>query len=87
MDKPASLIFIWLGLLGLLALTVAASLTLQGPVGLAVSLAIAFSKASLVFWFFMHLDRMGGLERIAAIGAMLWLSILLAYVAIDYMTR
>lgn len=87
MQKLLSPFLVWIALLVLLAMTVAASFILRGPTGLAVSLGIAFAKAGLVYWFFMHLSRRGGLERIAAIGAGAWIAILLAYVVVDYLTR
>jgi cytochrome c oxidase subunit 4 len=81
------LALVWLALVMLLAATIAASFILKGPVGLAVSLAIALAKASLIYWYFMHLREEGGLQRIAALGAGAWLLILIAFLSVDYATR
>ena len=87
MQKAASPILVWLALILLLAGTVGASFVLKGPVGLAVSLAIACAKAGLIYWYFMHLKEEGGLQRIAALGACAWLLILIAFLSADYATR
>lgn len=73
--------------MGLLALTVAASFVLTGPLSLAASMSIAAAKAALVYWFFMHLREEGGLVRLAAIGAIAWLMILFLLVGADYAGR
>jgi cytochrome c oxidase subunit 4 len=52
-----------------------------------VSLGIAFCKAALVLWFLMNLRAEHGLIRIAAVGAAIWLLILLLLSATDYAAR
>lgn len=81
------LVFVWAGLLGLLALTVGASLVLTGPVSFATGMGIALAKATAIFWFYMHLREEGGLIRLVAIGAGAWLLILFLLAAADYTTR
>lgn len=81
------MIFVWLALLLLLAVTVAASFVAAGGVNVAVSLGIAFCKAALVFWFFMNLRAENGLIRIAALGAVTWLLLLLLLSGTDFATR
>jgi cytochrome c oxidase subunit 4 len=83
--KP--LVLVWAALMGLLALTLGASFVFTGPLSLVTSLGIAFTKAALVFWFFMHLREEGGLVRLAAVGAGVWLLILFILSAADYTTR
>lgn len=81
------LVMVWLGLLVLLALTVTASFVLTGPMGFAFSIAIALAKASLIFWFYMHLNESGGIVRLIAVGAIVWLAILILLTSTDYATR
>lgn len=87
MTKTASIAIVWAILLALLALTMALSTVLTGPVGLMVGLTIATAKAGLVAWRFMHLNEQPGLARIAAFGASAWLTILFAMTGLDYLTR
>jgi len=87
MQRTAHFMLIWLALVFLLATTIGASFVLHGAVGLVVSFGIAGIKAGLVYWFFMHLNTTTGLNRLAALGAVVWLLILLAFVSIDYLTR
>ncbi len=51
------------------------------------ALAIAGFKATLVVWFFMHARSSPRLTWIVAFGGLLWLLILLALTASDYLTR
>ncbi|MGK6312286.1 cytochrome C oxidase subunit IV family protein [Neorhizobium sp. DT-125] len=87
MQKTASFVFVWFALVLLLAATVTASFIWRGAAGLAVSLGIAFAKAGLIYWHYMHLSEEEGLQRIAALGAGAWLLILFAFVCADYLTR
>lgn len=87
MQKTMTLFIVWLALMWLLAATVTASFLLKGPLGLTVSLGIAFTKAGLIYWHYMHLNEEDGLQRIAALGAGAWLSILIGFVFVDYLTR
>ncbi len=83
--NPLVLIFVML--LVLLSVTIAASFVLSGPIGLAVSLSIAALKSALIYWRYMHLNEETALNRIAALAAALWLLILLGFLFIDYWTR
>jgi cytochrome c oxidase subunit IV len=76
MQGTRPLFLVWIALVVLLALTVAASFVLTGASSLAASLGIAAGKAALVAWVFMHLREEGGLVRAVAIGALAWLLIL-----------
>lgn len=87
MDHTRNLLLIWVALLGLLALTVGASFVLTGPLSAAASLMIALAKATLIFWYFMHLREERGLVRLFAIGGSAWLLILLLLLTADYATR
>lgn len=87
MTRYRPLLIIWVMLLLLLGLTVGLSFALTGPASLAAGLLIAAAKAGLVYWFFMHLDEESGIIRIAALGALFWLAILLLISASDFATR
>jgi cytochrome c oxidase subunit 4 len=86
-DAFRSLIAVWGALMALLAATVIGSFLLTGPSSIALSLGIALAKVALVFWFFMQLRRESGLVRVFAVGAAVWLMILLALTGTDYATR
>jgi len=87
MSGIQSTILVWLALLVLLAISAAASFVFTGPLNLLISFGTAALKALLIFWFYMHLKEEGGLNRIFAIGAMVWLVLLLALPAVDLVTR
>ena len=52
-----------------------------------VALAIAVCKASLVVLFFMHAKYNKGLSRIALVGAIFWLGIMITFTLSDELTR
>jgi cytochrome c oxidase subunit IV len=77
---------VYVALLALLLLTVAAAYVKLGPLNIIVTLVIAGVKAWLVVMFFMHLNHGALLTRLIAIGSFIWLAILLAGVLMDYMS-
>ena len=81
------LCIVWLGLLGLLALTIASSFLPLGPVLPFVSYAIAAAKTGLVLWFFMELKDDTGLDRVALAAGFVWLTFLMTLVSSDVLTR
>jgi cytochrome c oxidase subunit 4 len=87
MASIRAIVLVWIVLLLLLAATVGTSFIATGVLSIAASLGIAFVKAALVFWFFMNLRAENGLIRIAALGAVIWLLILLLLSATDYAAR
>lgn len=83
-----ALIQVYLGLLVLLALTVAVSLTNLAPgLSATISLLIAGAKASLVLVFFMHLNIAHPKIRFFAFATLLWTAILISLITADYLTR
>ena len=77
-------------LIGLLALTLATTLIARADLGawhLPVALAIAAAKTLLIALYFMHLRWSPGLLGLVALGAVLWLAILLGGSMDDYATR
>jgi cytochrome c oxidase subunit 4 len=87
MSEIRSSILVWLALLVLLAISAAASFVFTGPLNLLVSFGTAALKALLIFWCYMHLKEEGGLNRIFAVGAIIWLVLLLTLPAVDLITR
>ena len=76
--------------IGLLALTLATTLIARVDLGawhLPVALAIAAAKTLLIALCFMHLRWSPGLLGLVALGAVLWLAILLGGSMDDYATR
>jgi cytochrome c oxidase subunit IV len=57
------------------------------PLNVLVALAIAFTKATLVVLFFMHVKYSGRLIWLAVCGALAFLVILLSVTASDYLSR
>ena len=78
---------VYLGLLGLLALTALAARLPSGPWSLPVALTIATAKLVLIFLFFMRLRAQGGLIRIFAVAGFFWLGLLGTLAFSDYLTR
>lgn len=85
--RIASSATVWMMLLTLLGLTLAASFVFSGLTGLIIALTVASIKAALVLWRYMHLREVSGLLRIAALGAAFWVFVLFAFVTADYLTR
>jgi len=52
-----------------------------------LALAIAFTKASLVLYFFMHLRESAKIIGFTAVGGFVWLSLLFIFTFADYMGR
>jgi cytochrome c oxidase subunit 4 len=74
-------------LMVLTAITVYASSVDLGPYNIAVALAIAFCKASLVVLYFMHVRYGSNLTKVVVIAAFVWLALLLVLTMSDFMTR
>ena len=80
-------IFVFVTLLILTATTTAVAFVDLGPGNTIVALAIAFVKATLVALIFMHLKWSPRLTRLAVVGGLFWLAILLALTFSDFATR
>jgi cytochrome c oxidase subunit 4 len=88
-EQPALRTYITVYLLLLVGLvaTVAVAFVPLGSVNLMVAMTIAFAKATLVVLFFMHVLYSPKLTWMAVVAGLVWLSILLALVSADYLTR
>ena len=80
-------IFVFVALLVLTATTTAVAFVDLGPGNTIVALVIAFVKATLVALIFMHLKWSPRLTRLAVVGGLFWLAILLALTFSDFATR
>lgn len=78
---------IWLGLVALLVLTIVTAFMPLGSLGTAANLGIAAAKAFFVAMFFMHLRQSTGLNRMASVLGLLWLSLLLSLTVGDLLAR
>jgi cytochrome c oxidase subunit 4 len=69
------------------ALTTAIAFVDLGPMNVVVMLLIAFTKATLVILFFMHVKFTSRLTQIAAASGFAWLAIMIGLTLSDYLTR
>jgi len=81
------LVLVWVALMALLTTTVAVTFAPFGAWKPVLNMAIAFAKAGLIFWVFMHLREQKWLARLVAIAALAWLLILLGLTQTDLLTR
>jgi len=70
-----------------LAATVAVAYMHLGGATIAITLLIAFAKAALVVIYFMHVRDSPALNWLAIAAGLVWLSILLSFVLLDYASR
>jgi cytochrome c oxidase subunit 4 len=82
-----TLIFAFLGLMVLLALTVWGSFIDVGTWRATVAVVVAIAKALIVMIFFMHLRTSNRLTWAVAGAGFFWLSILLVLTIGDFVTR
>jgi cytochrome c oxidase subunit 4 len=80
-------VLVWVGLVALLALTVALTFAPLGPFRLTASLVIAAAKAGLIAWVYMGLAKADGVIRLAAGVALLVLGILFVLTGLDFAVR
>ena len=82
-----ALLLAWLGLLALLAITVATAYQPLGSLNTVLALTIATAKALLIATVFMELRERGGLMIAFAAAGFFWLAIMLWLALADYLTR
>ena len=86
--SPVSLyITIFLSLMVLTALTVAAAFVNLGQFNFLVALIIAMFKASLVIWYFMHVKYQSKLTKLTVATGLFFLMILLTLTMVDYSSK
>jgi cytochrome c oxidase subunit 4 len=78
---------VYVGLLALLAATVAAIYINLGPFNIVLTMAIAMAKAFLVVTFFMHIRANARVIWIYAMLGIIWISFLVGGTLTDVLTR
>lgn len=74
-------------LMGLLALTIAVAQVDLGWGNVVANLGIAFAKALLILWVFMHLREATAMLRLFSVAVLMWLLILFILGLGDWVTR
>jgi cytochrome c oxidase subunit 4 len=80
-------VFVFLALIVLTVTTVLVSKLELGEFNFVVAMTIAVIKASLVVWFFMHVNRSSSLTRLFVFAGLFWMAILLVFLLSDYISR
>lgn len=78
---------VFLALMVFTGLTVWAAFLDLGPFNDLAALAIAFTKATLVVLFFMHVRHASRMAKITVVAGFLWLAILFGFTLSDYFSR
>ena len=78
---------VFLALLALTATTTAVAFVDLGPWNTVVALGIAFIKATMVVFIFMHVKWSRPLTRLTIAGGLFWLAILISITFSDFATR
>jgi cytochrome c oxidase subunit 4 len=85
---PLKVYFAVFGALMVLTATTVFVATIDlGPLNLAVAMAIAITKATLVILFFMHVKYSGNMVKVYVAAGFLFFAIMLGITLSDYMTR
>ena len=80
-------ILTYVGLMALLAITVASTFVPLGAGNSLVNLAVAVAKAALIGAVFMHLRRSGMLVSLAVVVLLFWIAMMYGMTLNDYLTR
>lgn len=87
MTETAQRILAYVGLLGLLGVSLLATQLALGPGRIALHVLIAAAQSFLVAAVFMQLRESSPLVRVFAYASLLWLLILFGFMALDYVHR
>lgn len=85
--SPRTYVLVFLTLLALLILTIAAAYIDLGPLRTPVALAIAVAKALLIILFFMHVRYSSRLTWAFVGAGFFWLLLLMVLTMSDFATR
>ena len=80
-------ILVFAALISLTITTIVVARIDLGEYNFIVAITIAVIKASLVVWFFMHVNRSTSLTKLFVGAGLFWLMILLVFVLSDYLSR
>ena len=78
---------VFAALMALTLITVAVKYVELGRLNLIIAMGIAFTKASLVVFFFMEVKQSSALTKLFIGGGLFWLSILMILTFSDYLSR
>jgi cytochrome c oxidase subunit 4 len=85
--SPKTYLLVWVALLILLAVTVAAAYIHLGWLNPVVALGIAVTKAVIIILFFMHVRYSSKVVWVFVGAGFFWLGILFVLALSDYLTR
>ena len=85
--RPPTYAVVLISLIVLTAVTVAAAFQDFGFLNDVIALGIAFTKATLVVLFFMHVKWGTRMVKLCVVSALLWLGFLLSITYFDYWSR
>lgn len=80
-------VLVFLALITLTVTTVLVSKIELGEYNFVAAMTIAVIKASLVVWFFMHVNRSTSLTRLFSAAGLFWMAILFVFLLSDYYSR
>ena len=80
-------VLVFLALAILTITTVGVSKLELGKFNFVAAITIAVVKASLVIWFFMHVNQSSSLTRLFVFAGFFWMAILIVFILSDYFTR
>ena len=80
-------VVIFVTLVALTGITTAVAFLDLGPMNVVVMLLIAFTKATLVVLYFMHVRFTSRLTQLAAASGFVWLAIMIGLTLSDVLTR
>ena len=83
----SSYLKVFASLMVLTALTIAVAEVNLGILNTFVAVTIGVIKASIVAWFFMHLNHSARITLVCAVAGAIWLVIMLSLTLSDVMTR
>ena len=85
---PLGYVLVLISLLILTTITVAAFKTIHNPtLNIAIALLIAFTKASLVLYFFMHLRESPAIVKVTGITGFIFVGVMIMFFLTDIRAR
>ncbi len=87
MKNVRTILYAWITLLVLLALTFGSSFLPIGKGLVFVNYGIAITKTAIILWIFMEMRERNGFQRLALAAGFIWLSFLYILTFSDILTR
>lgn len=86
-DQPATVVVVYLVVVGLALANIGLSMTGLGRLGLPVQLGIGTVQAVLVAWYWMHMRRKDTVVALSAVTSLFFIFIFYVLVLSDVLTR